>query len=488
VTESWFEMTMKGLVRNFPPLELLSSQQIETLHRATLDVLENTGVVFDHERALNLLADHGCTVDFDKKLVKIPGYLVEQSLRYCPSSFSVKARDSKHDLRIGANTTYFITFCGLKTLDLDTWESRTATTQELNDAVRILDGLEHIHLHDYGPYFELEGISPAMVMPTAFAGQLRNSSKITYSGYKQDSELFAIEMAKVAGTEVLGSIMDAAPLMYQHEALEATFRFIEAGWPMKVNSSGVFGGTHPATLAGSLIAINATEMAAIVLIQAVKRGTGITVLHFSFPMDMRTGQLAFGGIESYLQQVAFNQMWRHYGVPTFNSTIISSSKLIDYQCGYEKAIGTIMAVLSGGNVVQGAGGVYGEVTYHPVMTVIDDDIYGMVGHFVRGMGITDHTMATELIHEIGPLPGSYLGTAHTRSEWRKESFIPRVADRLSYSDWMRQGKKTVLTNARERAAHILATHKVTPLSEYQDREIDRILESARRHYEAKGLI
>jgi trimethylamine--corrinoid protein Co-methyltransferase len=481
-------MTMKGLVRNFPPLELLSTQQMESLHSATLEVLQETGVVFDHERALRLFADHGCRVDFDKKLVKIPDYLVEQSLRHCPSSFHVRARDPKNDLRIGANTTYFLTFCGLKTLDLDTWEPRTATLQDLNDAVRILDALEYIHMQDYGPYFELEGVPPAMVMPTAFAGQLRNSSKITYSGFKQDFELFAIEMAKVAGTEVLGSIMDAAPLMYQHEALEATFRFIEAGWPMKVNSSGVFGGTHPATLAGSLITIDATELAAIVLIQLVKPGTGVTVLHFSFPMDMRTGQLAFGGIESYLQQVAFNQVWRRYGVPTFNNTIISSSKLIDYQCGYEKAVGTVLAVLSGGNVVQGAGGVYGEVTYHPAMTVIDDDLYGMVARFVRGMEITDQTMAIDLIREIGPLPGSYLGTAHTRAEWRKESFIPKVADRLSYPDWLQKGKKTALTNARDRAAHILATHQPTPLSEVQEREIERILASARKHYSNKGLM
>ncbi len=481
-------MTMKGLVRNHPPLEFLTPEQIQTIHCGTLEVLQETGVVFDHDRALRLLADHGCKVDFQRKLVKIPDYLVEQSIRDCPSSFHVKARDPKSDLRIGGNTTYFLTFCGLQTIDLDTWEPRTATLQDLNDAVHILDGLEYIHMQDYGPYFELEGIPPAMVMPTAFAGQLRNSTKITYSGFKQDFEQFAIEMAKVAGTEVLGSIMDAAPLMYQHEALEATFRFIEAGWPMKVNASGVFGGTHPATLAGSLVTINATELAAIVLIQLVKPGTGTTVLHFSFPMDMRTGQLAFGAIESYLQQVAFNQIWRHYGVPTFNNTIISSSKRIDYQCGYEKAIGTLLAVLSGGNVVQGAGGVYGEVTYHPAMTVIDDDMYGMIARYVRGIDVTDQTLAFDLIHQIGPLPGSYLSTAHTRSEWRKESFIPKVADRLSYPDWLQKGQKTVLVNARERAAQLLATHKPTPLSDEQDREIECILESARNHYRAKGLI
>lgn len=479
---------MKGFTRNARPLELLTEEQVEAIHWGTLEVLEETGVVFDNDRALKLFADHGCKVDFEQKRVRIPGHLAEECIRRCPSSFRVRARDPRNDLRIGGNVVYFLTFCGLKTLDLDTWEPRTATLEDLCDAVKVLDALDNIHLQDYGPYFEIDGIPPAMVIPTAFASRIRNSTKITYAGYKQDSEIFAIEMANVAGTQVLGSIMDAAPLMYQDEAIEATFRFVEAGWPMKVNSSGIFGATHPVTSIGSIIVTNATEIAAIVLIQLMRPGTGVTVLHFSFPMDMRTGQPAFGAIESYLHGVVFNQTWRHYGIPTFNSTPISNSKLIDYQCGYEKAIGTLLACLSGGNIVQGAGGVYGEITYHPAMTVLDDDVYGMVGRFLEGVDVTYEAFALDLIHQVGPLPGYYLDTEHTRNWWKKEQFMPKVADRLSYAEWMEKGKRSALVNARERVEHILATHQPTPLSKDQEKEIANILESARRTYAEKGLL
>ena len=141
---------LKGFTRKFKPLEILTKEEVEAIHRGTLDVLETTGVRVEHDRALKLFADHGCKVDFDKKRVRIPGYLVEDCLRKCPSSFTVKARDPKNDLRIGGNNLYFMSGCGLNTIDLDTREQRMATRQENDDAVKILDALETVHLIGYG--------------------------------------------------------------------------------------------------------------------------------------------------------------------------------------------------------------------------------------------------------------------------------------------------------------------------------------------------
>ena len=83
---------LQGFKRNFKPLEILTDEQLEAIHRGTLDILETTGIVVEHDRALKLFADHGCKVDFGKNRVRIPGWLVEDSLRKCPSSFPLRAR------------------------------------------------------------------------------------------------------------------------------------------------------------------------------------------------------------------------------------------------------------------------------------------------------------------------------------------------------------------------------------------------------------
>ncbi|MCK4580892.1 MAG: trimethylamine methyltransferase family protein, partial [Dehalococcoidia bacterium] len=113
-------MARKGFTRRFRPLEILTEEELEAVHRGTLDVLWRTGIRLEHKRALSILENEGCKVDYENNRVRFPAGLVEESLRKCPSTFSLKARDPKNDLTIGGNTTYFSAFPGMKTVDLDT--------------------------------------------------------------------------------------------------------------------------------------------------------------------------------------------------------------------------------------------------------------------------------------------------------------------------------------------------------------------------------
>ena len=61
-----------------PVFALLSEGQIKQLHHAALGVLEKTGVVFQHEKAVEVLRSAGCQVQ-EGGLVRIPSSLVEQA-------------------------------------------------------------------------------------------------------------------------------------------------------------------------------------------------------------------------------------------------------------------------------------------------------------------------------------------------------------------------------------------------------------------------
>ena len=92
---------MKGFVRKFKPLEILTEEQIQSIHQGTLQVLEKTGLRIEHEKALKLLKKNGCSVDYDNNRVRFPPGLVEECLRKCPSSFLVKARNPKNEFIYG---------------------------------------------------------------------------------------------------------------------------------------------------------------------------------------------------------------------------------------------------------------------------------------------------------------------------------------------------------------------------------------------------
>jgi len=389
-------MSRKGFVRNFKPLEILTDEQMESIKRGTLHVLEETGVRIEHKKALEFLKKHDCKVDHNEMRVRIPSGLVEECISRCPSKLLIKARDSQNDVFVGGNVLYFKNSSGMQIIDLDTYEPRIPTRKENYDAVTVLDSLENLDLlGPYTPYFGFEGIPRAMSIPESCASRFRGSTKALVGGCLNDSEIFTIEMAKATGAEILHVAAASPPLTWYSQPIEVIFRITEAGFPLRVAGGQMFGGTAPATLSGALVTNNAEIMVAIVLAQLLKPGTRVLVDDFVFPLNMKSGSPAFGAIGISLHQVAFNQIWRRYGLPTCNASCgYISSKRIDFQSGYEKAVPALLSAISGTGYVGMHGSISAELTFHPLQAIIDDDLAGMIGRFLSGILVNDETLAS----------------------------------------------------------------------------------------------
>jgi trimethylamine--corrinoid protein Co-methyltransferase len=483
-------MAMKGFVRNFRPLEILTEEQVRAIHLATLDVLETTGVRIEHKRGLELLGQNGCIVDWEEMQVRMPAGLVEECLDKVPSHFRLRARDQENDLLMGGDRVYFQTFAGMESFDLETWEPRPPTRRENYDAVLVQDACPNLHfLSTYTPWFGWEGLPPVMAIPESDASRLRYSTKAIETASSYDSEVFAIELAQAVGTDVLGYMGGSPPLTWYENAVEACFRLLQAGFPLQVISGNTMGSTGPASIAGSTVTNNAELMSGIVLAQLIRPGAPMMVMDFCFPQNMRGGGPQFGDMGAFLHNVVFNQIWRGYGIPTKTPPAgASNSKQIDYQCGYEKAIGALLNALSGTNVIPLQGGLNGELTRHPLITILDDDLSAMIGRCLEGVEVTDASIALDLINQVGPIPGFYLDKKHTREWWRRDQVMTSVADRLTYPEWMRTGKKSALDYAKEKMEQIVATHKPKPLTPQQEQAIEDVLKEAREYYRKNNLI
>ncbi len=476
-------MPRKGFPRRIEPLEFATAEQVEDIQRAALDVLRTAGVRIESEWALDFLEKQGCQSDRSSLRVRFPGELVVECLRQAPSPFHVRARNPENDLLLGGDTVYFSHSSGMQTIDLETFEPRTPTRDEYVDCIRVLDALPTVdHLGCY-PYFGFEGINPLMAIPEGVALGLRYSTKHQAACCSNDCEIFTIQMAQAAGQELTGTVTSSSPLTWGESAVVAARRMVEAGFPITSVDGCVLGGTGPATVAGSVVVSSAEHLAMLVLVQLLHPGHRICVGHFALAMNMTTGSPAFGGITSSLSNVVFNQVWRQYGLPiSEGSPGYVSAKEIDYQAGYEKAIGALTAAMSGAHSILLHLGVSAEITAHPAQAILDDDVAGMIGRFIAGEDITDDTIALDLIKQVGPIPGHYLSQAHTRKWWQKEQFVPRAADRLTYPEWLERGKHGALHYARERMEEILSKHHPQPLAPGQEEDIERILAEARAYY------
>jgi trimethylamine--corrinoid protein Co-methyltransferase len=316
---------------------------------------------------------------------------------------------------------------------------------------------------------------------------IKNSAKVSHGPSVAESEVWDIKMAKATDQQLIGALTSSPPLTFSGDFFSALLRYAEAEFPIFMTSGTMFGGSGPATLAGSLISYNAEMMAGLVLTQIVKPRLGFIAGNYSHPLNMKTGSPIAGGIERGIFQIAFDQIWRHYKVPC-SFALSSDSKVPDYQCAYEKTMNAVLAALSGCNIIHMAGGVYDEITWSPVVAVIDNDILHMIGRVLEGIEVTDETLALDLIEEVGQIPGHFLNREHTRKWWKREQFIPDLADRLSYDDWVRRGSKEILTRAKQKVEEILTEHEPTSLPKDQAKEIDRILEEAREYYKKRSMI
>ncbi|MBN2073317.1 MAG: trimethylamine methyltransferase family protein, partial [Actinobacteria bacterium] len=483
-------MALKGFPRNFKPLDLLTEEQIEFIYRGVLAILQETGIRFKSEKALKLFKKNDCIVDDETMIVKFPPYLIEECIRKTPSTFHFKSRDPKDDLEIGGNVTYFSATPGMNTVDLETWDFRKATRKETTDALLVLDSLENVHfLTPYTPYFGFEGVEEVMAIPEMVAAKIRYTTLCQIAGYQKDCEIFNIQIANASGAEIQGMMEVSSPLMFDGDAVESAIRHVEAGFPIHIASGLVMGGSSPVTTTASVAVSTAEILSGITFVQLLKPGTRIIAVNFIFPQNMVTGSPFFGNIGISLQLSAFCQLWRKFGIPVqTGSGSFTNSKRIDFQAGYERSIFALISALSGAHMIQFHGGMHGEITAHPVQAIIDDDVAGMIGRYLEGIHVDNETLALDLIKEVGPLPGFYLGKKHTREWWKKEQFMPKVADMLPYPEWKSKNKKSVIDHARDKMENILATHKPTPLTVSQEQDIEGILKDARKYYKDKGMI
>ena len=77
--------------------ELLTQEQVERIHEASLEILENVGLLVRNEKARTIFAKHGCVVDSETHIVKFPRGVVEEFRAMMPPTFTFRGRDPQFD-------------------------------------------------------------------------------------------------------------------------------------------------------------------------------------------------------------------------------------------------------------------------------------------------------------------------------------------------------------------------------------------------------
>jgi len=146
-------------------------------------------------------------------------------------------------------------------------------------------------------------------------------------------------------------------------------------------------------------------------------------------------------------------MNHYYNLPAFNTGGVSDSKLLDEQAIFEATLSLYIAMLSGGNMIHDLGYLEYGLTGSLELLVICDEIVSWIKASMKGVEISEETLALDLIHQHG-LSGDFLGTDHTLRHVREE-WEPRLVDRQSYDRWVESGATSMRDRARAKIDEIL---------------------------------
>ena len=91
----------------YSPIQVITEDQLEAIHNASLRILEELGLEFLDEEALGILKQNGADVKEGSNRVRFSRDLILHHIAKVPREFVLHARNPVHNLTFGGNNINF---------------------------------------------------------------------------------------------------------------------------------------------------------------------------------------------------------------------------------------------------------------------------------------------------------------------------------------------------------------------------------------------
>ena len=487
-TRSW----LPELERRIPWVNLLSDDQVQVIHDASMDVVEEVGVEFRCDDALALWRDAGAAVDGAR--VRLDREHLMALVGTAPSSYTMVARDPTHTVTVGDGKTIFTPSYGAPyVLGLD-GTRRPGTLEDFKNFTK----LNHL-----SPALHMSGgvVCEPMDVPVPKRHLYMTQNLLTYSSKPFMGAVTSKERAEdslymagivfgqdvVRDTTVMTCLANGnTPLVWDKTMLDSVRVFAAANQATLFSPFVLGGASTPASTVGAVIQVNIEALTGVAFSQLVRAGAPALYGQWVSTVSMKTGAPQAGTPEVCHMNLLTAQMARHYGLPSRCSGSCSSSKMVDAQAGYEAARNMYGVLMAGTNfVLSTTGYLESAMCQSYAKWVLDSEQLEMMYRLGSGVSFDDLNEVLDTMREVPP-GGHHLGTAHTLANFQTAFSMPEMMNSDNYEQWLADGALSAEDRATAKCRQLLEEYEEPALDDDVRAELDEFV--ARRDAELPDLV
>ena len=440
----------------FEPTRIVSDDELESIHLASLRVLKEIGLEVLHDEARAIMKRCGADVVEGETRVRFDGDMILEWVAHAPSQFTLHARNPAHNLTFGGNNIILAQMASAPN------SSDTDNGRRPGNQVDFRNFLKLAQMHNVLQCTGGYPVEPIDIHPSIRHLEcLRDLAVLTDKVFHiyslgRERNLDGIEIARIArgvSREQLESepscftiINTNSPLRLDIPMMEGIIQMASAGQAVVVTPFTLAGAMAPVTIAGAVVEQNAEALAGIAFAQMVRKGAPAGYGGFTSNVDMKSGAPAFGTPEYMKAQLLGGQLARRYDIP-YRTSNTCAANTVDAQAAYESVFSLWGAIQGGGNfMMHGAGWLEGGLRCSYEKMILDIDLLQMVAEFLTPLDLSEDALAIEAIRDVGP-GGHFFGTPHTQARYKNAFYAPVLSDWRNYESWMQAGAPTAIEKA-----------------------------------------
>ena len=455
-------------------LEVLSEQELLLIHDSALKILSEIGMKVPNNELLQMCIDSGCIVETESTL-KIPIKIMEQ--------FIEKMREkAPHKISEDAHSVYGYMSTQVTIVDYMTNERRYGIRDDNLKCIKLVDSLKNIPVA--GAAVVPSDVPYAIADVVSIADIQKYSAKPggTYILSPVGAKYIQLinELLDIRGGYLLESI---SPLSFKEDTLEMALEFARKKGGLWIAPMAMSSATAPVTAAGTLTLETAEVLGSCFLVNLM---TGSYPLFSAscHSVDPKTMLCSFGSPNQALFAIASGQLARFYGIQGGCNTALTDALTLDFQGGFEKGVTAALSSLSGLAGIGCQGIVGADQGFSCEQLVIDNEWLGYLNYITEGFEVSEEFIGFDTIKEVG-IAGNFLGEEHTVKHMRDSYWVSDIFNRYDWSNWLREGGKTVTDQAHEFVEQATVGYKEMEPKLDSDtcKELDKIVSAAYKEVE-----